>query len=137
MLEPIKLDFKCLPIRIQNVFDDNDIEYPVALAEHDLTGCWIYDREYGVFEVPIGYHECVMAYMYAWKKGYQDPFDIPDLKSVTINYLAAAAEEFLSLPGTAYMSGAWYKSEIRAGKRGNLNRNELNYFGEVDYILED
>lgn len=134
MNQPITLDFENMLDWIERIFDDYNISFPVPINEHDLTGAWVYNRKYGVFEVPIGYHQAVMAFFYAWETGYEHPFDIPDIDG---DYLAKAAELYLTLPGTAYMSGAWHKPRILAGLKNNLNRNELNYFGDIDYILED
>jgi hypothetical protein len=96
---------------------------PYPLEEFDLSKPFIYDRKIGFFYCPMT-HPLAMALLLAFEKGQLDYTDYE-----------TESEEWLAGEGRAYRSSI--SPQVQAGKKGNLNKQELKWFGEVRYILED
>jgi hypothetical protein len=128
-----KIDFNNLKeITYQKMYAFH-ISTPVPLEEIDNNYFWVYWRPYGIFYVDGAYHQAAMALFYALHSGYDNTIDFQKKEDKTTSEMADA---FLELEGTAFFSSVG-KYIPKAGHKGNLNRKELNIFGEVDYILDD
>lgn len=112
---------------------------PKPLAEADLTKSWVYDREYGVFPVAGGYHQQVMAMLYAWHKGFSRTYDLQihleETEGGRRKETSYLADKFIEeIPGTAFKSSVGKK--VNAGARGSLTVIEKRFFGDITYIME-
>lgn len=117
---------------------DYEMSIPLPLEQYDFEEypSWIYDRRYGVFFSPFASHQHALCLLSAWDQGYEDPFEVPEPEWASkFNYLPyEMADRFLiNTPGTCFLSGQ-EGSEVIAGKKGNLNEIELDYFYPVTYI---
>lgn len=119
---------------------------PVPLNEADLSKPFVYDREWGIFYVPSGYHQSVQCMLLAWRKGYPSIIDLlindPDLEAEVKEktYSSAGkysylADKFLELQGTAMKSSIGDKLQVYSLK--NLNFNEKAKFQHFEIFETD
>ena len=119
---------------------------PVPLDEADLSKPFVYDREWGIFYVPSGYHQSVQCMLLAWKKGYPSITDLlindPELEAEVKEktYSSAGkysylADKFLELQGTAMKSSIGDKLQVYSLK--NLSFNEKAKFQHFEIFETD
>ena len=112
--------------------DSANMSYPVPLAKADLSKPFVYDREFGVFYVPCGYHQSAMSLLLAFKHGCKDGVDVAE--KLNLEYSSGTADYWLeNTQGAAFRSSVGEK--IQAGKKGNLTVIERRIFGDVQYIF--
>ncbi len=99
---------------------------PIPLKEADLSVPFVYDREYGFFYVPFGYHQQVMANLQAFKNSYDDAYDYMDVHEIGDLYCVADAW-LKDNEGVAFRSSVG--NHIYTGDRTTLNHAEKRIFG--------
>lgn len=114
----------------------NGLSLPVSLTlNSDIPESFIYDRRYGVFPVEFAHHDFAMALFWALDNGFDDHWDV-DPSAVPEGYstepMDLAELWLINTKGTCYRSTLTPK--VFAGKKGNLNEKELDYFDQVYYI---
>lgn len=113
---------------------DCNMSHPVALAKADLTKPFVYDRKYGLFYVPSGYHYLAMAQLLAFHHDLKRPYDV--MKKFNLRETSDCADYWLEhCEGVAFRSSV--SKRIKSGKPSSLNAIERRILGEVDYILVD
>jgi hypothetical protein len=114
---------------------DYNMGMPVPLNKADLSESFVYDRKFGVFPVGRCYHQFVMATLQAWNLGKEDYLDIEkeEVGSKRHHFDVYDISDFYltNTVGTCYLSSI--SSTVQAGKKGNLNSRELDYFYPVRY----
>lgn len=99
----------------------------VALRDADLTKPFVYDRRFGLFYVPMGYHQQAMALLYAFHHGETRSWECAKTLGITYDGTSKLADRWLSeKPGTCYRSSM--NKAIRCWKPGHLSAAELRYF---------
>lgn len=99
---------------------------PIPLNQGAPDGSYVYDREYGYFNVGWGYHEIVMAFLYAFKNGFDSYVDMANAQNITFNAMSKLADEFIKQPGTCFFSSQcktptiWCPSNLNAIERRHL-----------------
>lgn len=112
---------------------DAHMSQPVKLRDADITKPFIYDRRWGLFYVPFGYHEFAMGTLYSINNGETNRIDMAE-KIGRPYELSTLADLWLEEHGTAYMSGV--AKIITAWSFENLNRQEHDVFGDsIWYIV--
>lgn len=113
---------------------DACMSMPVPLAQADLSKPFVYDRQYGVFYVPMGYHQTAMSVLLAFQHGLTKGVDVSE--KLELRYSEGTADEWLrATPGACFRSSVGKK--VQAGQRGSLSVIERRIFGEVEYLFED
>lgn len=106
---------------------------PVPLAGFSCE-LWVYDRKWGIFQVPSGYHNAAMATLAAFREGKSNYIEL--FQRWNDGSQDVAERYLLSTPGTCYKSSV--SSRIIAGKRENLNSAERMAFRHFNIMyLED
>lgn len=139
-MKPIKPNFKCrdsIQDELWWAMCDAGMSFPVPLRKADLSRPFLYDRRYGVFYCGFAKHQFAMALLLAWDNGVEDFFDIDHEKLGVSQWESrrpsAFADYYLeNTKGTCFKSAVG--KSIKAGKKGNLNGLEIDYFGMVDYL---
>lgn len=96
---------------------------------------WVYDRKWGVFRVPPGYHNAAMATLAAFNQG---KLSYIDLMESSLDGSQDIAERYLmTTPGTCYKSSV--SSTVIVGKREHLNAAERMAFRhyQIRYLEDD
>ncbi|CAL9982860.1 hypothetical protein VPHD51_0149 [Vibrio phage D51] len=101
---------------------------PEPLSKADLDIAFLYVRGYGAMAVGSGYHQIVMAHIYAFEKGLESAGDgLWEIGKSIEDMAEALLDEY---PGVAWMSNV--------GSRGieanSLNHAERTYLKEVTYL---
>lgn len=107
----------------------------VALRDADLTKPFVYDRRFGLFYVPMGYHQQAMALLYAFHHGVTRTYECADVLGIAYDRVAKLADRWLSeKSGTCYKSSM--HQSIRCWKPGHLSAAELRHFNAdaITYI---
>lgn len=113
---------------------DAHMSRPVPLLEADLSKPYVYDREYGVFYVPMGYHQMAMTVLLSFHLGENDLVDMAT--QLGLAFSEGTADRWLEGEGRCFKSSV--SNGIKVGFKGNLSFAELQCFGkDIDYILED
>lgn len=106
---------------------DSNMSRPVNLQKADLGKPFVYDREYGLFYVPSGYHASALALIYAWKKGKERAYEL-EIKS-----LSDAADKLMEeYQGVAMRSSVG--KTVQAFLPSSLNEEEKDFFGKITYV---
>lgn len=110
---------------------DAHMSMPVSLQDADLSKPFVYDRQYGFFYVPFGYHTAAMGLLLAFTIGEVNYINAAEKMNVKFDRMA---DKWLEIEGHCFKSSV--SNKVKAGKKGNLSFAELRVFGEVDYILD-
>jgi hypothetical protein len=110
-----------------------NMSHPVPLHEADHTVPFVYDRDYGFFYVPFGYHQIAMATLLGFHCDRDDLIDLA--KEHGVEFSSGLADEWLEGEGRCFRSSAG--NDIVAGYKANLNAIERRIFGNVRYIFEE
>lgn len=112
---------------------DVHISDPVSLAEADLSLPFIYDRVYGLFYVPGGYHPAAQSLLLAFHHDLKCGVDVAE--KLGLEYSCGTAEAWLALPGSAFRSSVGKK--VNVGSKRKLNEAERDFFASVNELLAD
>ena len=113
------------------------MSHPVVLQKADLSRPFVYDRQLGLFYVPMGYHQIAMTILLSFHLKENDMIDMA--KKLKLAFSDGTAERWLESKGHCFKSSV--SSGIKSGFRGNLSFDELQVFKkaglDVNYILEN
>lgn len=105
---------------------------PVPLHAANLTVPFVYERGFGVFYVPMGYHQQAMSTLLAFQHGLNKGVDVAEKLHLALS--DGTADRWLELtPGAAFRSSVG--RSVKAGKKGVLTVIERRHFGEVEYVF--
>lgn len=117
----------------RNGFIDLHISYPIRLSEADLSRPFVYEREYGLFYVPGGYHQAAMSLLLAIRHDCEDGIDVAE--ELGLEYLCGTADYWLE-----HVSGAAFRSAvspvIQVATQQGLSIEERRLFGKVSCLSE-
>lgn len=107
--------------------------YPVALENADLSQPFVYDRKYGLFYVPMGYHQVTMSTLLAFHFGMVCGFDVA--KKLNLIFACETADYWLEhIPGTAFKSSC--TKNVLVAHCSNLNAHEKLFFKQITPCFE-
>lgn len=113
---------------------DCQMELPIALAQADLSKPFIYERKWGVFYVPSGYHQAAMSLLLAFQHNLNSGVDVA--KKLGLVHSEGTADHWLEhTQGAAFRSSVGKKINVATLK--NLSVQERRYFGEVMCLFDD
>ncbi len=105
---------------------------PVPLAKADLSIPFVYDRTYGVFYVPFGYHQAAMATLYAWSIQRDNYTEVAIELDADSSDLADAWLD--NIEGAAFKSSMGKK--IQLGHTSRLTPQERRAFSDVTVVFD-
>ena len=106
---------------------------PVPLEQADLTRPFVYERRWGVFYVPSGYHPISMSLLLAWQNDCDYPADVADKLGLELS--DETSDHWLQhTAGAAFRSSVGKK--IQVASLGKLTIQEKRMFGEVCCVFE-
>lgn len=112
---------------------------PVPLSEADIDRPFVYDRTWGLFYVPMGYHGQVMALLLAFHHGFVCPIEYAESigRENHYNITDELADAYLlERPGTVMSSSVG--THLQVGRRSHLDAAERRVFREFRICyLED
>lgn len=113
-----------------HAFQPTGLKYP-------LPDSFVYDRERGLFQVDYGCHQLVMAMLLSFREDLDDYFHLATKRNIKVqnHMIYDFADEFIQLPGTAFLSSV--AKTISVGKLSNLNRLEQKFFTEAGFIFSE
>lgn len=101
---------------------------PVTLVEADLSRPFVYERRWGVFYVPMGYHQHVMSTLLAFQHGLTRACAVAEKLKLELS--AGTADYWLEhTPGAAMRSSVG--KQILVARRQGLTIQERRLFGDV------
>lgn len=104
---------------------------PLVKFSADL---WVYDRKWGIFRVPSGFHNAAMATLAAFHQGKLNYIEL--IQGWREGSQDVAERYLMETPGTCYKSSV--SPTIIAGKREHLNSAERMAFRQYQIrYLED
>ena len=110
---------------------DLNLSHPVALHEADLSRPFVYDRVWGVFYCPSGWHQGAMSLLLAWHHGCDSGVDVA--RKLGLKFSCGTADQWLeSVPGTAFRSSVG--KHVVAGHPAALNAVERRWLGPLQYV---
>lgn len=109
---------------------------PVALTEAKEFSSFVYDRIYGFFSVSTGCHNIVMAFLYAFRKGYDNYLNMAQDDGIDgIDAQSHYADEWLKNAGTCFAGTfsirpcVWRSSNLTVEEKRILGKNGLTEIG--------
>ena len=94
---------------------------------------FVYERRWGVFYVPSGYHPISMSLLLAWQNDCDDPADVADKLGLELS--DETSDHWLQhTAGAAFRSSVGKK--IQVASLGKLTIQEKRMFGEVCCVFE-
>lgn len=111
---------------------DCDMSDPVPLSQADLTKPFVYERRWGVFYTPPGYHQHAMGLLLAWQHACHKV--IPVTEKLGIAYDGAADYWLAHTPGAAFRSSVGKTIQVASLK--GLTIQERRLFGTVCCVFE-
>lgn len=115
------------------VMCDCNMSLPVKLSEANLLNSFVYDRKYGLFYVPSGFHQTAMSLLLAFHYGLDTGIHVA--KKLNINFSDGTADFYLrNIKGTAFRSSV--SKKIMIGSFGNLNKSELLILNDCICIFD-
>lgn len=113
---------------------DANMSLPVPLAKADLTKPFVYERRFGVFYVPGGFHQTAMSLLLAFQHDLTSGVDVSE--KLKLKYSDGTSEYWLThTPGACFRSSVGKK--VQAGRKGSLTVMEWRRFGDVSYVLDE
>lgn len=111
--------------KMWNKMVDFNMSLPVPLKKADLHKPFVYDRKFGVFYVPSGYHSMVMSLLLAWQHGFDSPVDVAH--KLRLRLSGDTADHWLEhTHGAAFRSSVGKTIQIASFR--NLTVMERRYF---------
>lgn len=108
-----------------------NMSLPVPLHKANITKPFVYDRKFGLFYVPFGYHQSAMSLLLAWQLGLDKGVQV--VTKLKIAFSSETADYWLeNTPGAAFKSSISYF--VQAARPNSLNAIERRIFGEICYI---
>lgn len=105
---------------------------PVPLGEADLSRPFVYERRWGVFYVPFGYHQSAMGLLLAWQHGCHKVWQVTERLGIAHD---GAADYWLQhTPGAAFRSSVGKRVQVATPK--GLTVQERRLFGDVCGVFE-
>ena len=115
-----------------NCFCSCNISIPVRLGEADLRVPFVYERQFGVFYVPSGYHQSAMSFLLAIQNGCDNGIQVGE--KLGLNFSGGTADYWLeNTPGAAFRSSVG--KSILVGSTRGLTIQERRLFGNFKCIL--
>lgn len=113
---------------------DVHMSLPEPLAKADLTRPFVYDRRYGVFYVPSGYHQHAMSILLAFRHGHTKGIAVAE--HLGLEFSHETADEWLrTTPGACFLNSAG--KSVLAGNRDSLSIIERRMIGrKISYAFE-
>ena len=112
---------------------DAHMSSPVPLRDADTTKPFVYDRDYGLFYVPFGYHQQAMALLLTFRRGLDRAYAAAEELGFDFDPIAKLADHWLmTIPGTCYKSSQG--SEAQCAKPEHLTAAELRLIGNVRFL---
>jgi len=109
-----------------------NMSVPVPLHLADVSQPFVYDRQYGLFYVPVGHHQLAMSTLLAWQHGCVKGLDVAE--KLGLEFSDGTADRWLeTTSGAAFRSSQGKK--VQAGKRGALTVIERRLLGDVEYVF--
>lgn len=113
---------------------DAHMGLPVPLAEADLSRPFVYERRWGVFYVPGGYHPSAMSLLLAFQHGLCCGIDVGEKLKVSCS--SGTADYWLEhTPGAAFRSSVGRC--VSVGSLKGLTIQERRLFGEVKCVFDN
>lgn len=110
---------------------DCNMSLPEPLEVANLSKSFVYDRKFGVFQVPSGSHQAAMSLLLSWHHGLNNGVKVAE--HLKLKYSDQTADYYLlNISGTAFLSSVG--KSVYAGKINNLNEKEKDYFSNIKYI---
>lgn len=112
---------------------DCHMSNPVPLESADLSRPFVYERRWGVFYVPGGYHRIAMTLLLAWQNECDCPVDVADKLGLDLSY--ETSDYWLQhTAGGAFRSSVGAK--IQVGDTSKLTIQERRLFGDVSCVFD-
>ena len=116
-----------------NKFCDFNMSQPIPLQEADLTRSFVYERQYGVFYVPGGYHPSAMSFLLALAHGCEDGIEVAT--KLNLDYSYGTADYWLeNTPGAAFKFSVGKTIQVANGKK--LTILEKRLFGNYTCVFD-
>lgn len=110
-----------------------NMSLPILLEDANLEKPFIYDRKWGVFYVPRGYHQSAMSLLLAFHYNCRTGIDVG--KKLNLKYSSETADYWLeNISGTAFLSSVGKKIYISSYK--NLSFKEKIFFKDTIEIFK-
>lgn len=110
---------------------DCNMSDPIPLEHANLTKPFVYERRWGVFYAPFGYHQSAMGLLLAWQHGCLKALQAAEKLGITHD---AVADYWLEhTPGAAFRSSVGRKIIVASLK--SLTIHERRLLGDVDFVL--
>lgn len=109
-----------------NTFSD-----PIPLQHAVVTCSFVYDRMFGYVDVEPGYHEQVMASLYAFRHGHNNYMEFGEARGDHRLYAERYAEEWLQLEGNCFQSSmskriyVWEMTHLNAAEKLKFRGKEF------------
>lgn len=101
---------------------------PVPLSEADVSKPFVYDRTYGFFYVPMGYHQAAMSLLLAFHHGKSHGIDVAE--HLGLRFSEGTADAWLeTVPGACFRSSQGRLPSVWA--LGGLTFAERQRLGDV------
>jgi hypothetical protein len=121
------LDLSSLTPRQHNKLIDLGLSDPMELSQADLTRPFVYERQFGVFFVPPGYHSNSMSFLLALQHGCESGPDVAE--QLGLSFSSGTADHWLQhSPGAAMRSSVGKRVLVATGR--GLTPLERRLFGD-------
>lgn len=129
------MKFPELNQRQWNQFCDAHMSDPVPLQEADLTKPFVYDRKYGVFYVPGGYHQLAMSFLLALDNDCDSGIEVGE--KLNLDFSDETSDYWLKhTPGAAFRSSAGWDKKINVATMKGLTFLERRLFQDCNKLFE-
>jgi hypothetical protein len=111
---------------------------PIPPGRADLSKPFVYDRGWGVFYVPSGHHQQMMATLLAWNHGCKDTWEVSQKLGMRCMSTKLADHWLETTPGACFKSSqksADGDVRVHAARSTSLNTMEKRWFGPLTYTL--
>jgi len=110
---------------------DANMSLPEPLAKADLTKPFVYERRFGVFYVPFGYHQLAMGTLLAFQHGLTKPGQVAEL--LNLNLFGTGGHWLEHTEGACFFSSVgrtfqvWNPRSLNAIERRILGVKNITY----------
>jgi len=106
---------------------------PVTLKNADLSLPFVYDRKWGLFYVPMGYHQSVMATLLAFHSDCLNYQELSEKMQQKLSQSECADTWLETIPGAAFKSSVG--KTIQIGRFNNLSVLERRVFAGATEVF--